>query len=1248
MKKIFRRILVVVVALGLLVAAMHFWLVNHAEQLISEVVRRESNGKVKLDLEKINYNYRTRQLRLKNAVLYNDPDDTLSAYRFQIPEIRLRLLSLRELIFQKKLGIDSITIASPVFEVTRNARRNRNKNISLSTEMGRVYNGITQTLQKLQIREMHLLNGKFVLKDNSSTPHTETVISNIDFQIDNLNISDSTSPERPFFAENIRFNTRNQHIDLPGGRQRLGFARFNINMKAQLISIDSFYIQSLRPEGEGNQLKAAFDSIRLIRIDFAALYNDETIVADSVYCSSPKLRLSLLPPSGEKKKLSLREVLNDIGTSMELRYVGLRNAEVQLKGGKQEKEITFKGDNRLIEMDGLHIDPDGASPLRVDRFVLEANNYESYSPDSVYQIKLSSIGLEDQTLRLENVAIKTHLQKPGQPFRDHNIPLLTLNGIDWQALLFDKKIVAEDVTLTDPTVFFRKTTPGSGPKISVFDALDVVNDLVTVKDIRVENGRFYFELPQQTRFEFTGVSGMVHGNQLLYASNSREMEQSVGQLHIRDASLRTGRWRLAMREADYRPDDAMLRGERLELFDADQQLQATANGFTVSSIVPVDSLQQLNVGSISWEKANIRYAAGPLKRRPDGDKRSGRSLFIASIAGKNTGVNFDLPNNARAGTAFRYLHLRDVRPMDAGFLQSGFPRLSMAGDSIYYADASTLFSGGAYTYTEKGTFSIAKPALVLRKPGVQLNMTMQSLETDAPLPAVTGNSIDLKHLNLYQPEVHLFLDSTTSTEENTEARSVKKSFSIGELTLHHPAVHVYKETGTGSMELHPQLTDIPKQWRFSGVKLDGQEDVFTIRSATFSDSLHLHLAGSKTPNYRFSTEVLLENISIPMRKNTEASVAVSRVSIPSISLPGADDLFLKGIEVRHPKLVLQKETSGFDMMRLPGWKIGVNEGLWSNGRDQLKWTGTQYISDSACISIDGFELKPLLSKDSFFLQQVFQTDYITASGGRSWLKNINRQPDSSWTADLLELNGTNIAAYRDKRLPFQHGSEKKMPTQMLEDAGIPIAIREINARDMKVTYGEWNDKTDKEGFVTLEVNKAQLFPVTTTPQAGDTLFLTAQGRFMEQIPFQVSIEQPYLDTLRQMQVYLLAGPGMLTGLNAMLPALGSVYIKSGRFSQLTMNASADKNTATGEMLLRYQNLHLRILKKGNMEKKGFFASIATFLADHLLVKHSNQYRKGVFKHQRNTEKSVFNYLVKIIIKGAGTSAGLLKNKKNKK
>ncbi|WP_315823222.1 hypothetical protein [Paraflavitalea speifideaquila] len=54
----------------------------------------------------------------------------------------------------------------------------------------------------------------------------------------------------------------------------------------------------------------------------------------------------------------------------------------------------------------------------------------------------------------------------------------------------------------------------------------------------------------------------------------------------------------------------------------------------------------------------------------------------------------------------------------------------------------------------------------------------------------------------------------------------------------------------------------------------------------------------------------------------------------------------------------------------------------------------------------------------------------------------------------------------------------------------------------------------------------------------------------------------------------------------------------------------------------------------------------TFIANTFVIKSRNRHKTGIIYFERLRDRSIFNYMIKMLLSGAGTSVGAKSNKKS--
>ncbi len=110
-----------------------------------------------------------------------------------------------------------------------------------------------------------------------------------------------------------------------------------------------------------------FETLRLSSVDFGTLYKNDLIKADSVYCTQPQINLQLVFKRQRKlqKPPSLKKIIQPLTGDLQLGYVGIINAGIDIITTRNDHSTTFTSQHDNIEITGLHINSDSTDPLVV-------------------------------------------------------------------------------------------------------------------------------------------------------------------------------------------------------------------------------------------------------------------------------------------------------------------------------------------------------------------------------------------------------------------------------------------------------------------------------------------------------------------------------------------------------------------------------------------------------------------------------------------------------------------------------------------------------------------------------------------------------------------------------------------------------------------------------------------------------------------------------------------------------------------
>lgn len=1244
-------------SLIILLALFYWWFIHHAERAIEDVVYLQSHGKLKVEIGKIKYNY-GRKLSIQNISFYTaDTTDENMGYNFQIRQLHLTVRSVRSLIFDKQLLIDSILVQSPDITITR-LQKSEQRHMSLPEEMGKIYESIEKALQVLEISRFQIDNAQFTLLDKTAPQLQPLTIGRLHFHVDNFKVDTSAHKQRDkfLFSDNVVLSSDHQSFMLPDGNHHIAYKNFNINIRNRLVELDSCTITAYRHTGTLPVFKMFVDTMMLTNVDFLALSRQGLIRADSVYLVNSDIRLnieedSITPRRKNKKPLNIQHVLSGIASDMQLAYIGVKNSSVNVTTSKGHQTNTFSSNRNNFELYNVKVDTRAEKPISIEQFLMAIRNYDGYGKDSAYRLQFDSIRFTNNTVRLDNFSITTTPGARVPAIRNYKIPLFELKGLSWQALLFNRHIAAREAILHKPVLHYEKLPwKDTTDRRSIYELFTVLDTIINLRRISMVDGQLDFKLNRNTRIVLNNVNGSVNTDRLLSATSSGFIESSVESLAFSNGNIATKHLLIDMDRAYFEGGSRSLVIRKFNLHHKEQQVRLSADDLALQDLLINDSIHLLRIDHISWKKADIEIEM----KAPKNDSAAASlplRFFVNGIQLNNTNINFKRGHQLlktfirqasvgsiikEAGTPVQLnqVHLKggplafsepgttigisdyDIHEGRASGIDGIMIRHHQQKDSIYLNAKSVSFTPFIET-ASKGPFRIND--VVINEP--ELNMIVYPHAQKTSHKSQPWPELEMSSLKLLRPAVILKenKDPGFTLMQLQPARPVD-GLTFTDIRIHHSP--------------NNQLTAATAHWESSQFNIDESgKDSSRIAAGTlsvhFKDLLLQQASAMKIT-------ALVQHAAIHDFESTSRNKGNS-IRADSLSM---DDLHFNSAWLKEPEQFFRKS---------PGMSIHHFTGYQISKTDHLTWQNLRYSNKHKELSLDSFSYTPVAGREEYIASHPFQTDYIQAKSGAIQIKNIKPRMyfnDSTLFISTVSIQHPRIDVFRDKRPPFQHGIYKPLPTALVQKIPFLFSIDTIQVHDLTVQYSELSAKTEQTGVVLFTHIDASIYPVRNIDLSNtDSLRLRATARFMDKIGIKLNMDESYTDSLKGFLLDVHMSPAHLPMLNPILEPLASIKVRSGELDTMILRAIGRDYVSLGEMQMQYRNLNIQFLKNGVQEKTTFITRFITWAANHLVLRKHNEKRTGTVYFPRFRDRSIFNYWVKMTLSGAASSVGVKKNRK---
>ncbi len=303
----------------------------------------------------------------------------------------------------------------------------------------------------------------------------------------------------------------------------------------------------------------------------------------------------------------------------------------------------------------------------------------------------------------------------------------------------------------------------------------------------------------------------------------------------------------------------------------------------------------------------------------------------------------------------------------------------------------------------------------------------------------------------------------------------------------------------------------------------------------------------------------------------------------------------------------------------------------------LNVEGFDFDTHTEQLHTDKILLKPLLSESDFARAHKFAVDRLDIRINSLDILHMNIQAllSGQLVADTIQIFQASVRDFRDKSYPHDSVDRTdKYPHEVIMKLPFSVYASKVLLRDSYIEYKEKNDKSDSSGKVTFFHAQATFDNVTNMIvriKTNNQMRLNFNASFLNETPFLANIRMKLNDKNGAFQLDAKLGELNAVSLNPLLRPMALAEVEKGKISKLQYHLDATNTSARGRLLLIYEDLSLKLLKKDD-DKNKYKTKLLPTLAAGAVVKNSNpkngKTRMGTIQYNRDIHRSIFNLMWK--------------------
>ena len=1233
----------------LLMTIFHFWFINHAERLIEDMVHAQSDGRLRLKVDKFKFNWFSYNMELHRANFSSTDSAASTSYEFNIPRVAVRVKEIFPLVFEKRILIDSMHVYNPDIRVIRlrskDTTASPDTGLSLPHEMGRIYNSIQDALKVLKVDRFRIDKGRFSLVNKIHPEEPPVVITDINFQLDNL-LVDTTqagNEQKILFSDNVSLHTSHQDILFPDGRHRLSFRNFRINLLNKIVEFDSCTVVATRDDSTGNSFQVFFDKLQMTNIDFAAVYHHEIIKADSVYCINPRFRLDVTidkeknDPALQSPRLD--ELIRQLTGNMQLAFVVVENASFDINTTRSGSLSSFTSDDNNFELQGLQINKYGPQPLTVEKFVMAIRNYENFLSDSTYSIQFDSILINDNRISLSNFIYKE--LEDGKAINNLSMPQFELQGLSWDDLVFNKQLSAKRVNLYRPVINYTVVQKKNNPR-DVFQILAGIGHFMQLENLDITDGQVNLFFANNIQLHLQNADISVLGRRLVDSKKLHNIQNAVTSLHFKKGVFKIRQLTADLSDVRFSgyPDNHLQAGT-MKIRNPDE-IDIIARQASIRSMLINDDIQQSAINGVSWKEAEIN-----LHTFPQRTKSSSAVFQLKDIHGENTKIN--IRDSSRHLTAWLQALKADELTTSSGN-KIRITGLSTSGKELEYKNVYDKLQVNGFQFSDQQPSFFRNVRYSNYNSGDSIDVILPELEIVPDVTGLIDGQINTEMLKISQPQIDIRMGNSDNADDPDDAPWPETK--IGRLVIDEPQLQYTRQRDEGISSLN--WNGKGNSLKFIDLRTGGKTNK-SLTAQSLALSLHqfsyksakgrsidagdgrlgLHLDSirvSRNDAGAWDWRTKIRNLEANKFAMDSLGKHAGRLAIEKVKL---DNLVVSSSNLLNLRDILRSNAA---------FRLHELTGSYHNEHHLFDWYNTGYDKYTKYFTADSFSYRPAKDLKTFVADSRNQADYLTARTGAISIGpfDIGRYAKDS-VLDLGEvtIKDARLTDFRDKRVPREPGIVRSLPANLVKKIPVRLQADAVRLNNAHVVYEEVNEKTGATGKIVVEHLEGKIKGVRNYSLSDDdSLHIHATALLEGKLFTKLNLHESYIDPLGGFVMNVKMDSADLRIFNPVLKPLISAELKSGYLDSLSMQVTGREAFADGKIKMIYRDLKIRVT--GNENKKQLFGGrLRSFFAN-TVVRNQNKKNTATVFTYRLRDRSAVNYLVKITFSGISSSIGLKK------
>jgi hypothetical protein len=1239
----------------LILVAVSLIINYQAKRIVIGLIESSAQDKIEVKIGTVNIQPVAKSIRVSDVrVLVRDPDSE-NFKQINVDRVFLDVASLWDFFLGGTLIIEKFECEG--MNITLYGAKKQN-----STSNPFDLTGVIQRIKfdaiRFQIEDIIFRNVSLTLSKDST--HPPATIKNIFARAQNLYLStDSMLSKKPIVELYIPRQTITLPNELALSFDSLSFS--TIDNSVQVLNLDL----TSPPTDVHHVYHLKSDKVRLAHFNFESLYNREELVIDSVFLGKSNISVDWLIRQPERKdsvnqqgKLALPRI--------DIRSIAFRELASDVVIRKDSIRNTFNVEYASLTIDQFRYRPDSTHFIYAPSYNLLVTKYATSLGANNTSIRFDTIQIQKHSLSLLNFSYQTADQK--QPLIQ--TPRFELKDVEWYEFLVNRKLVAQEVLVFDPTIVttLKQNKDKAKKPIDRLSLVKSLSEFLQVNLFSLKNATAFVKVPdRQLDLVLRGYNTTFKVRDLVSSSSVNEGLNAVSDFSFKNLRVKNPTYRVEVENFDFGNKELLIKSLQ---YDAPESILMNLVGLRLGNVSWSEATNSITLDGLAWKsiRAEVKNSETKSDKAENTDEANLPGIHVTNIRGGNANLLFQ-NKELSVRTLFDHFNLNAISLTDSIKVKG----IDIAGTTLLLNASLNEVRIGSYTLSDSG--GRLNDISFIRNNEDPINVLASRFSFDTHLPDFARQKYVVNSLALDGLELRYNKrDSTRSLAIDAHSQLnvsdltyAGKNISAGAAVLDIGAFDVISEKWEHNNE--PELINTTR----SGVRN------FRMAADTLVQKNYSVKKITQTENQLRPAAVDSASSTLLKRtfraKSSQGGIKINLNNIQSVSTDSAIRVKagIKAIEFSEVDFTTDKLIAWINRGSLnnlvvdsehsnDAWKVlednyptaavhNLKARIETNG-NLFQFERLDYNPQSRSGYLSQFQFKPLKDKEQFLNESQYQTNYMDTRIESIAFNRFNVQRflrDTVIELANIQLGSPNLEIGRDKTKPFLATAVKPLPTNALQKLKVSFKIDTLNVTDGEITYTEKSRITGQEGILNFNKMNAMVRNVKNIDLLdSDSLYIRASTRFMDSANVRLRVRESYRDTLAGFVLTSQVSPFHTSILNKALVPLVSVDFKSGYVDSLYMRAIGREYLSLGSMKFLYHDLKVEFMNKNDTSRHTLKNQLLKFAANTFVIRPNNTDRVGKVFYERDRNRAVFQYWVKMILSGVTTSVGAKSNKRQLK